>query len=147
VVSFLGPTSLRTTVPPTFFTDAYKFIFDAMREHHVSRILAIGTPYMPDARDPGGFKAVAAKTFMRIIASGVVATFLAINEVFDAEKELDWTVVRVARLIDAKKGVQVGLVADEKFTGSTSRDGAAQWIAELVGGEGSYIREKPMLSS
>ena len=49
VVSFLGPESFKT--PPGTYTNAYKCVFNFMRQHGVKRILVMGTFSITDIKD------------------------------------------------------------------------------------------------
>jgi hypothetical protein len=148
VISLLGPTGLFSKVPPSVYTDAYTLIFNAMKQTGVSRILAVGAPYMPDHTDVPSFKARFANGFMRIVGSGIYADFEAIGKLFDGEKELRWTIARVGRLVDGEQAVRSGAVGSKEWGGNTSRNGAAEWMVEFVEGSmDQWVGEKPALWS
>ena len=123
-----------------------------MRAHHVKRIYAIGTAYMPDAKDvQGGFKVKIPSAIFRVISHTLWKSFVLIGETFENDaKDLDWTIVRVGRLTDAETKKQTeafDYVGAKNWSAWSSRTGTAKWIVgQIDKGGKEYIHEKPAVS-
>lgn len=148
VVSFLGPTEFFSSQRPELFVEAYDKIFKAMREHHIKRIYAIGTPYLADEKDlQGGFKVKIPGAVFRVISHNLWKSFVLIGEVFEKAEDLDWTIFRVGRLTDAeskKKTEAFDYIGAKGWSPWSSRTGTAEWvIGQIDDDRKEHIHERP----
>jgi hypothetical protein len=150
VISFLGSTSLAQRTPEDIFTDAYKRIFAAMREHGVTRIFAMATPSITDPSDKFSLVAAVGVRVIRTIAHSVWKELIAVGKLFDAEaSDLQWTILRVGRLLDEESKVVATYVGEGGWNMNTSRPGTADWILGEVekDGSGEWVKKRPALSN
>lgn len=149
VVSLLGPSG---NVSGTPFTDAYRLIFALMKRWDVKRILAMGTPSIPDPEDGFSILAFLGVAFVRIIANSAYRDIVSVGKLFDTEatrKELDWTIFRLGFLTDgAPQSSKTGYVAKNGWVMKNRRADVATWLVDEIEKDNSeWERKRPAIWS
>jgi uncharacterized protein YbjT (DUF2867 family) len=106
VVSVIGPLGRQDTL---IFAPAYERIIDSMKKNGVKRLIALGTPSVPDAHDRFNFIFWALTFGVGLIIHHGYTDMKTLGQDI-RESGLDWTIVRVPLLTNRpKKGnVKVG---------------------------------------
>uniref|UniRef100_A0A7S3K6N9 NAD(P)-binding domain-containing protein n=1 Tax=Aureoumbra lagunensis TaxID=44058 RepID=A0A7S3K6N9_9STRA len=157
IISLLGPTSAKL-LSKTEFADYYRMIVPLMKEHGVSRILALGTIsiYQPDDQSS------ISRALLRILVMGVANTayhnILAIQEYFETLNDIsiDWIVFRVGLLSGssdqstwlANRGEAfAGPVGAPGHASSMNRSVLAHWLADVATADPAvWVRQMPAIS-
>jgi len=158
ILSLLGPNSLN--IPSgTFFPDFYRTVFSLMREHHVSRIYAMGTISIPNAKDRFSLLRSLVVWLVYLAANTAYQNIIGIGKAFEEDaKGLDWTIFRIASIpggadeVSWKEGreqeVVAGWVADETWCISTKRGALAKWLVDSAEGDGKeWVGQMPAISA
>ncbi|CEI68027.1 hypothetical protein FVEN_g7702 [Fusarium venenatum] len=159
IISLLGPSTAKPS-SDTEFADYYRFIVPLMKEHQVSRILALGTTaiYQPD--DQSSVTRGLMGTLIKVMANSAYHNILAIQEYFEKlnDTSIDWTIFRLgwlggtsdksAWLADREKGKAfAGPVAAPGYTSGINRSLLAQWLADVATAEPAiWVRQMPAVS-
>ncbi|PGH26885.1 hypothetical protein AJ80_01467 [Polytolypa hystricis UAMH7299] len=141
ILSSLGPTGF--TGFTGVFTNGYKLILRLMREHNVSRILAMSTISAYDtARDSFSLYRTFIFWVVFVLAHAVQREILGLENVFREEGEgLEWTLYRVGGLGNARDAdgvAEAGWVGDGKWRQFVERREWANWMVQEA------ERERPM---
>ncbi|KAF7546952.1 hypothetical protein G7Z17_g8069 [Cylindrodendrum hubeiense] len=156
IISMLGPNSLRMS-DPRQFADFYSTgIFPLMREHSVSRILAMGTVSISDPQDKTSWIRLFLVLLVRVVAGMAYKNILNVANVFETEATgLDWTVYRIAGIPggcdeaswrkDRTDGETfVGWVAHNGWSSRQKRAALTRWLVDAVeGGADEWIGMMP----
>ena len=150
VLSTLGPSVKNGPFHPsnTPLANAYARIIDLMHQHHVKRLICLGTASITDPADKFSlaFSVLVngVKTFARNAYNDVVAIG---SNVRTLGADLEWTIVRVPVLTDKEtKEVIAGYVGDGKTNTFLSRMGFASFVVgELDKRE--WVQKAPLLCS
>ena len=159
VISLLGP-KVSDKIPTTLYADIYrKSVFPLMRKHGVRRILAMGTPSIPQPEDSWTFLTCFGIPLLRMIASHAYQNVRNMGDAFDHNAEgLDRTVYRIAAIpgnddeeswrIDREDGeVFVGWVGQRGWTMSQKRGSLARWLVDAAeGGAEEWVGKMPAVS-
>ncbi|KAG8668267.1 hypothetical protein FPOAC2_07558 [Fusarium poae] len=159
IISLLGPSSAKP-LSDSEFADYYRLIVSLMKEHQVSRILALGTTaiYQPD--DQTSITRGLMGTLIKVMANSAYHNILAIQEYFEKlnDTSIDWTVFRLgwlggtsdksAWLTDREKGKAfAGPVATLGYTSGINRSILARWLADVATAEPAmWVRQMPAVS-
>lgn len=149
IVSLLGPTS---DVAGTPFTNAYHLIFSLMKRWGVKRILAMGTPSIPDEQDGFSIIAFLGVTLIRIIANSAYKDIVSVGKLFETEATndgLEWTIFRLGFLGNgAPQSSKVGYVGKNGWVMKNQRADIATWLVDEIENDNSeWIRKKPSIWS
>jgi putative NADH-flavin reductase len=150
VLSTLGPLVSRGPFHPsdTPLAHAYKLVIQLMHEHHVPRLIVLGTSSIKDAHDKWSTKFGILIAGIAVFAHNAYKDVVAIGDIVRTDGEdLDWTVVRVPVLTDhPSTQVIAGYVGDHHTKTTLSRAALAHFfIEELQRGE--WIKKAPLISS
>lgn len=124
-------------------------LFEAMREKHVKRILALSTPVHGVPGEAKNWTWTAFSLMPAVMVPQGNAEMAAIGAQVAAQDDLDWTVFRVPFLTEASADLEVhaGLLGpDYKGSTSLSRPSLAKWILQEVQ-EGKWIKRSPVLGN
>ncbi|KAH7133645.1 hypothetical protein EDB81DRAFT_109173 [Dactylonectria macrodidyma] len=159
IISLLGPNSLRVS-DPHLFADMYsKSVFPLMREHSVSRILAMGTVSISQPQDHFSWISWFLVLLVRVVANIAYRNVLNIAHVFENEATgLDWTVFRIAGIPGGSDEASwrkdrldgdtfVGWLAHDGWSVRQKRAALARWLVDAVeGGADDWIGKMPVVS-
>ena len=150
VLSALGPSVKNGPFHPsnTPLANAYARIIQIMHQHHVKRLICLGTASITDPADKfslafsvlvNGVKTLARNAYNDIVAIGANVRSLG--------ADLEWTIVRVPILTEKEtKEVIAGYVGDGKTNTFLSRLGFASFVVgELDKRE--WVQKAPLLCS
>lgn len=160
IISLLGPQINSGSISPTQFADYYKSsVFPLMRQHSVSRIVAMGTLSIVRSEDRWSFLHILIVLFVRFFHSNAYRNILNIAEVFEKEAHgLDWTVYRIAAIPgesdeaswqrDREDGQTfVGWVGEKGWSISQKRGALARWLVDAAeGGAAEWVGKMPAVS-
>ncbi|KAH7022688.1 hypothetical protein EDB80DRAFT_695381 [Ilyonectria destructans] len=159
VISMLGPNSLRASDPRQFADFYSQSIFPLMREHSVSRILAMGTLSIWEPQDKPSWIRWLLVLVVRMIAPTAYKNILNIAHVFETEATgLDWTVYRIARIPGGcdESSWRKDRTDGETFVGGMAHNGwcswqkraaLTRWLVDAVeGGADEWIGRMPAVS-
>ena len=160
IISLLGPSSFR--ISPTQFADYYKTsVIPLMRQHGVSRIMAMGTLSIVRPEDRWSFLRFLIVLIVRLLANNAYRNILNIAEVFEKEAQgLDWTIYRIAGIPggsdeaswrkDREDGQTfVGWIGEKGWSGSQKRGALSRWLvdaAEDGAGMAEWVGKMPAVS-
>ncbi|KAF0637805.1 hypothetical protein FPSE5266_04068 [Fusarium pseudograminearum] len=159
VISLLGPSSGKLA-SNTEFADYYRTIVPLMKEHNVSRILAVGTVSIYQPNDHSSVTRLVMCNLIKLMANSAYHNIIAIQEYFETlnDTSIDWTVFRVgwlggttdqaAWLADREKDkVFAGPVGAPGFTSGINRSALAYWLAdEATANPAIWVRQMPAVS-
>ncbi len=142
VISALGPT--RPPVPGMMETAA-RNIVAAMRKADIRRLISTTGAGVRDLQDQPKLIDHLMKGLLTLLA-GEVLRDSAVNVEILRASELDWTIVRYPRLLDAPHTgkYRVGYVGKDSGSQLSRADGADFVLKELI--EGKYIHQMPVVS-
>jgi putative NADH-flavin reductase len=142
VVSALGPT--RPPVPGMMEMAAQNIVA-AMKKAGIRRLISTTGAGVRDPQDQPKFIDHLMKGLLTLMA-GEVLKDSAANVVVIRASDLDWTIVRYPRLLDAAhtRKYRVGFIGKDSGSQLSRADGADFVLKELV--DGKYIRQMPMVS-
>jgi putative NADH-flavin reductase len=140
VLSALGT---RSTRPTTLFSESTHNVISAMNKHGVRRLICISGIGVGDSKGHVGF------LYDRIIRPFVVKNVYEDKERQEEaikQSDLDWVIVRPARLTDepAKGEYRVYLGGSYTATKISRADVAAFMLAQLT--DDTYVRKTPVIS-
>ena len=140
VLSALGT---RSTKPTTLFSESTHNLISAMDKHRVRRLICITGIGVGDSKGHVGF------LYDRIIRPFVVKNVYEDKERQEEaikQSDLDWVIVRPARLTDEPAKGEYGVYLGGSYTAKTiSRaDVAAFMLAQLT--DDTYVRKMPVIS-
>jgi putative NADH-flavin reductase len=143
VISALGPTR---GAPKDAMQRAAAHIVAGMRQHRVRRLVAITGAGVRDARDRPKLVDHVFRTLLQLVSADVLRDSEAAAAAIRAS-DLDWTIVRVPRLVDgpASGRARVGYVGRDSGVQVARGDVAAFMLGQLEQRE--HVRAMPMLSS
>ncbi|CAG2007258.1 unnamed protein product [Fusarium graminearum] len=159
VISLLGPSSAKPA-SNTEFADYYRTIVPLMKEHHVSRILALGTTAIYEPSDNSSVTRALMSNLIKVMVNSAYQNMLAIQEYFETlnDTSIDWTVFRLgwlggtadqaAWLADREKGKPfAGPVGAPGYTSGINRSLLAQWLADVATANPAiWVRQMPAVS-
>lgn len=151
VLSVLGPPSASgfSYTLDTPIARAYTLIIDAMKQHHVKRLIALSTASFEDGQDRFSLSYALLVGIVRLFAKGAYKEVRAIGEIIRSQgkdEDLEWTIVRVPFLTDSiRKDAIAGYVGDGRITVTLSRIGFAAWVVRELE-EGQWKWKVPQLS-
>ncbi|KAL6912524.1 hypothetical protein FSST1_010284 [Fusarium sambucinum] len=159
IISLLGPSTAKPS-STTEFADYYSLIVSLMKEHQVSRILALGTTsiYQPD--DQSSITRALTCNLIKVMVNTAYHNILAIQQYFEKlnDTSMDWTIFRLgwlggtsdksAWLADREKGKAfAGPVAAPGYTSGINRSLLARWLADVATTEPAiWVRQTPAVS-
>lgn len=160
IISLLGPQINSGSISPTLFADCYKSsVFPLMRQHGVSRIMAMGTLSIVRSEDRWSFLRFLMVLFVRLFINNIYRNILNIAEVFEKEAHgLDWTVYRIASIPgesdeaswrrDREDGQTfVGWIGEKGWSVSQKRGALARWLVDAAeGGAVEWVGKMPAVS-
>ena len=146
VLSALGPTGpfhARDNPLAKF----YESLMDLMSKHSVKRLIVLCTAAYSDPQDKFNLVTSFNATFVKIVAHTAYADFRAIGEVVNANKGLEWTLVRVPVLTNSEsEEVVAGYIGDGRIGNTLARRAfAAFCVGEIEKRE--WVRKAPFISS
>jgi putative NADH-flavin reductase len=140
VLSALGT---RSTKPTTLFSESTRNVIGAMDKHGVRRLVCISGVGVADSKGHVGF-----------LYDRIILPFVLKNVYEDKERQeeaikrsdLEWVIVRPARLTDEPAKGEYGVFLGGSYTAKTiSRaDVAAFMLAQLT--DDTYVRKTPVIS-
>ncbi|KAK0737791.1 hypothetical protein B0T18DRAFT_420582 [Schizothecium vesticola] len=158
IISLLGPNTIRGFEPSTY-TDFYRVLFGAMRQHGVKRIFAMGTLSIADPDDVFSLKRLFIVGLVRTVVNPAYQLITAVGRLFvDEAHDLDWTVYRIAGIPggsdeaswkqDREDGETFeGYVGQQGWTASQKRGALTRWLVDAVeDGKTRWIRKMPAIS-
>ena len=142
VVSALGPT--RPPVPHMMEISATNIVA-GMKKHGVRRLLSTTGADVRQPEDEPKFIDRFIGFLLHLLAKDVVMDSAEYVRVIEAS-DLDWTVVRIPRLMDGVHTgkYRVGFVTKDSSTQFSRADGADFIVRELV--ENKWLRKLPLVS-
>lgn len=152
VLSAIGPSVKEG--PGTPIAEGYKVVLQAMRDNGVKRLIALGTPSIPDDKDGFSLAYKAMVHGIALYAPNAYRDIVKVGEIIrganagvESGKEIAWTIVRVPVLTSSdNRTVVAGYIGDGKTGVTLARAGFAAFVAgELEKGE--WIRLAPLLTS
>jgi uncharacterized protein YbjT (DUF2867 family) len=143
VLSLLGPGTNAADVPPLVV--GYRSIIAAMHEHGVRRLVALGTPSMPDDADGKDWRIRSLVALISRFQRVAYETLVGIGRMV-RESGLDWTIVRVPFLSDGPRTSEIN-VRQVGQTGNLrlSRANAAAFILRQAT-DNTYRGKAPFVS-
>ena len=149
VLSALGP-SFRNP-PGTPIANGYRAVLAAMRRAGVRRLIALGTPSIPDDNDKSSIVYAAMVAAVAFGARSAYKDIVAVGEVIRAssEQDVEWTIARVPVLKnDENRDVLVGYIGDggagSRYT--LARLGFAVFVVQELE-KGEWIQRAPLITS
>ncbi|PCH33258.1 NAD(P)-binding protein [Wolfiporia cocos MD-104 SS10] len=152
VLSALGPPTKTGPVYPsnTPLAHAYAVVIDAMEQHGVKRLIALGTASIKDEHDKFSLIFAFLVSGVSIFAHNAYKDIVAVGETIrtrGAEADLDWTIARVPLLTDREsKDVVAGYVGDGRTKTTLSRAAFAAFVVEELE-KNQWNRAAPLISS
>jgi putative NADH-flavin reductase len=106
VASVLGPGTKAADVPPLI--TGTRSIITGMHEHGVRRLVAVGTPSMPDDADGNDWRVAALVAMIKRFQPAAYEAIVTIGQLV-RQSDLDWTIVRFPILTNGARteGVNV----------------------------------------
>ncbi len=143
VLSVLGPSHNRPTYDISLGTAA---IIDAMMDRSVRRLIVAAGAGVGDERDRPTIADRIIITLLQLSAGNVLRDMQRTAEIV-RRSELDWTLVRVPRLVDAlpRGRLRVGYLGNGVGTELTRADMAAFMLAQVT--DRSHLRMAPVISN
>jgi putative NADH-flavin reductase len=157
IISLLGPNTMKLK-SYTLFPDFYRLLFKLMKEHHVTRIYAMGTISIPQPADRFSILRYIVVWLVYLIARSAYRNILGVAKVFEEEGQgLDWTIFRIAGIPgesdeeswkkDREQDAVAGAVADGKWGMTVKRSALARWLVDAAEGDGKeWVRKMPTIS-
>ncbi|KAH9963580.1 NAD-P-binding protein [Russula dissimulans] len=149
VLSALGPSFGNPSGTP--IANGYRAVLAAMRRAGVRRLIALGTPSIPDENDKWSAVYAAMVAAVAFGARSAYKDFVAIGEVIRAssEQDVEWTIARVPVLKnDKNREVLVGYIGDggagSRYT--LARLGFAVFVVQELE-KGEWIKCAPLITS
>ncbi|MBG0855696.1 NAD(P)H-binding protein [Streptomyces spinoverrucosus] len=145
VLSTLGPTTKKADAPP--LVTGYRHIVAAMHEHGVERLVALGTPSIPDPADSKEFKVGLTATAVKKFTPDAYNTIVTIGHIV-RESGLKWTIVRIPFLSNGPKtaSINVRKVGDKGGLRLSRANAAAYFLQQLTDptqiGRAPFITDK-----
>lgn len=150
VLSALGPSVKRGPFHPsdTPLAHAYSLVIETMRDHHVKRLICLGTASISDPADKFSLAFSILVNGVATLARNAYRDVVAIGEnVRTLGADLDWTIVRVPVLTEKEStDVIVGYVGDGKTNTFLARRGFAAFVIGEVEKK-EWVRKAPLLCS
>ncbi|HAE59548.1 MAG TPA: NmrA family transcriptional regulator [Anaerolineae bacterium] len=142
VISALGPT--RPPIPGMMETAA-RNIVAAMQKADIRRLISTTGAGVRDPQDQPKLIDHLMKGLLTLLAGEVLRDSAANVEILRAS-DLDWTIVRYPRLLDAPHTgkYRVGYIGKDSGSQLSRADGADFVLKELV--QGKYIHQMPVVS-
>jgi hypothetical protein len=132
----------------TLFASTYRLIVAAMKQHNITRIIAIATISIVDPKDKPS-------TLRKVLVSGLkigqktaYQEIIGIAKFFDIEAQgVDWTICRVGGLANGSdETVVTTYVAEHGSNISVNRAAIARWfINEVESPTPRYVGERPFI--
>ncbi len=143
VISILGAS---TNVKTTELSEGTQNLVDAMKKHHVRRLVAMGTASVDEENDAKPFKFRLLVSIVKKVIPGAYHEIRSIGKII-RDSGLDWTLVRLAILTNAPaKGIKhVGYYGKDKINLMVSRADLATFFVDQVEDK-SYICKAPAIS-
>lgn len=145
VISALGPESdRRATEMP--LVQATRNIVDAMLAAGVKRYIGIATPSLRDPRDRRSLLGIVVPVMGRLLFRRAYRELLAMSQVV-IESDLEWTIARFTRPIDApaRGSVRAGFLGRDKLGATIARADIALFLLEQLD-DTRFIRAAPAIS-
>ncbi|KAI5456325.1 hypothetical protein BGZ63DRAFT_417808 [Mariannaea sp. PMI_226] len=160
IISPLGPSINNRNFDSTIYANFYDSLFPLMRQHGVSRILAMGTLSIQDPEDKWTFFQFMTTSIMPFLAKNVYRSVLNLADAFVQDAgDLDWTIFRLTMIPgesdeqswreDRDSGsVFSGWIGEKGWTSSLKRGALARWLVGIAEGKGGqWIRKMPAVSN
>lgn len=150
VLSALGPAVSRGPLHPKGepLAHAYSLVIRVMKEHGVTRLIALGTPSIKDPKDKFSLKMSTIITGVATFAHTAYKDIVAIGETIRTEGDtLDWTIARVPLLNNGSdKSFVAGYVGDGQTAMCLARIAFTAFaLQELEKKE--WIKAAPLITS
>ncbi|KAI0318173.1 NAD(P)-binding protein [Amylostereum chailletii] len=145
VLSALGPSpALHPGGTP--LAKGYRVVLRLMEHHRVRRIILLGSPSMKDERDKPTVVFTAARASVQAIARNAYKEMVAIGKVInEAPEGIDWTIVRVSRLMNGeRREVVAGYLGEGKIGTAVTRAGFAAFVMEEIQKQ-QWTRQRPLI--
>lgn len=144
VVSVIGPLGRQDTL---IFAPAYEHIIDSMKKHGVKRLIALGTPSVPDAHDRFNFIFWALTFGVGFLIHKGYTDMKTLGQDI-RESGLDWTIVRVPLLTNRPKqgNVKVGYFGSGVTWFRLTRADFADFLVKQLA-DRKYIGKAPAISN
>lgn len=144
VVSVVGPLGRQDTL---IFAPAYESIIASMKKNGVKRLIALGTPSVPDAHDRFNFVFWALTFGVGLLIHHGYTDMKTLGQDI-RESGLDWTIVRVPLLTnEPKKGkVTVGYFGNGVTNFRLSRSDFVDFLIQQLTNK-TYIGKAPAISN
>lgn len=143
VLSLLGPSGKRADALD--LVPGYQHIIDAMRTHHVERLVVMGTPTIPDPSDGKNVKIAAMITALRVIQKPTYDALRGLGDLVRASG-LQWTIVRLPFLSDGPETETVNAgPLGKRDTLRLSRANAARFFLAQAGDD-NRLHQAPFVT-
>ncbi|KAK1710868.1 uncharacterized protein BDZ83DRAFT_711102 [Colletotrichum acutatum] len=159
VVSLLGPNINDKHIDPSLYADIYRnYVFPAMKQHGVKRILAMGTISIKQPEDHWTFFQTMVTIIMPLLNGAVYRNMHNLAHLFGKEDHgLDWTVFRMAQIPgesdenswrhDRDLGVFTGWIGEKGWISTLRRGALARWLVDGVEGKMDvWVHKMPGIS-
>jgi len=146
ILSALGPTGpFHPSGTP--LAHAYSKILQMMKDRGIRRLIALGTPSIPDPEDKFSPSIYAMVITVSTFARTAYKEFVAIGNVMRTEGDgVDWTIARVPILTNAaEKKVAAGYVGDGKTSSYLTRAGFGAFVVEELD-RNDWVKKFPFIS-
>ena len=146
VLSALGPGYPHPANTP--IANGYKALVKLMREQGIKRLIALGTPSIPDPNDKSTLTFRLMVKTVKTLAPTAYADIVAVGEVIRGEgADLEWTLARVPLLTNGdSEEVSVGYLGEPQVYARLARKGFAAFVVKEVE-ERKWVRASPALST
>ena len=153
VLSALGPSlNVRTAVNgltqhDTPLANGYKTILQVMKDKGIKRLIALGTISMEDEDDGHSLVAWSMVSAVWVFLHSAWKDVVEIGKVIQASEGIDWTIARVAKLTNEKRGdVRAGYVGKDKSGIFVARKDLATWFLDELE-QSNWIKKMPIVYS
>jgi putative NADH-flavin reductase len=150
VLSTLGPSVKQGPFhrSDTPLAHAYARIIDLMHDHHVQRLICLGTASITDPIDKSSLVFSGLVNGVAMLARPAYKDVVAIGEtVRTVGSDLDWTIVRVPILTEKEtKEIYAGYIGDSQLGTFLSRAGFAAFVVDEIE-KRAWVHKAPMICS
>lgn len=144
VVSVMGPLGYQNKL---IFAPAYQHIISAMKKHGVKRLIALGTPSVPDANDRFNLVFWVLTVVVGVLIHNGYTDMKNLGQEI-RESGLDWTIVRVPLLTNraARGKVRVGYFGNGVTWFRLTRNDFADFLIKQLT-DRTYVGRAPAISN
>jgi hypothetical protein len=118
-----------------------------MRAEGIKRIIALGTPSMPDSFDIHTWQLWLLRLVINTVGPGTYKDVRAFGDLISRADDLEWTIVRVPFLTTSPgKAYAMGYVGDGKVGWFLRREAYAQFMVDELE-KRDWVKKMPLISN